>query len=297
MTFGFALSVLIACGGGGVEVTNSDTASDVTTTDESFSTSTATTGDITMDGPILGSGPTLDSGPILGSGPIPAPPFAGTIFLDPDIITADDPSAFESIAYDGIALKRMFDRRANAFISLDAHIFQALYDDGLSIELQVNTEFSKTEASTEADRYARLFGQLPTLLRRDVDTSWIHRGVKPWGGGNRNLLVHTGQAEFYFSSGIAEETLIHEACHTSLDANYAAAPGWIAAQQADVNFISTYARDYPTREDIAESFLPYMALRYRREAISDEYATTIENTIPNRIQFFDSIVKDMYPLE
>ena len=91
--------------------------------------------------------------------------------------------------------------------------------------------------------------------------------------------------------------MIHEASHISLDADYAAAPGWQEAQQNDPTFISTYARDNPTREDIAESFLPYVALRYRRDRISDDLTATFEATMPNRIQFFDSIVRDMYPLE
>ena len=34
-------------------------------------------------------------------------------------------------------------------------------------------------------------------------------------------------------------------------------------------FISEYARDHPDREDIAESFLPYLAVRYRPERLTD----------------------------
>ncbi len=225
-----------------------------------------------------------------------SPPYGGTIFLDPDIITATDPSTFQNISFQGTAERLMYDRRAG-WITTSPYLFQANYDDDLSIEIQVNPEFAEAGAAAEAERYAWLIGQLPTLLRKDVDTSWIHRGVDPWGGGNRNLLIHTGQAALYLEDGIAEETLIHEASHTSLDADYAAAPAWLDAQLADPTFISTYARDNPGREDIAESFLPYVALRYRRDRISDELAAIFEVTMPNRIQFFDSIVRDMYPLE
>lgn len=224
------------------------------------------------------------------------PPFDGTIFIDPDIVNADDPGAFQSISSAGTAQRQMYDRRVG-WITISPYLFQANYDDGLSIEVQVNPEFSETEAAAEAERYAALFGQLPTLLRRDVETSWIHKGVHPWGGGNRNLLIHTGQGQLYINDGIAEETLIHEASHTSLDEYHSASPAWLQAQADDPTFISTYARDNPDREDIAESFLPYVALRYRRDRISDELAATIEATIPNRIQYFDSIVQDMYPLE
>ena len=70
--------------------------------------------------------------------------------------------------------------------------------------------------------------------------------MQPFGGGNNNLLIHTGQGAQYEASGILEETFVHEAAHTSLDAVHASSAGWIAAQQADPNFISTYARDNAT---------------------------------------------------
>ena len=113
------------------------------------------------------------------------PPFGGTIFIAPDIITEADPSTFQSITYQGIGERVMYDRRAG-WITATPHLFQATYNDTLSIEIQVNPEFSESEATSEAERYAWLFGQLPTLLRKNVDTSWIHRGINSWGGGNRN---------------------------------------------------------------------------------------------------------------
>ena len=45
------------------------------------------------------------------------PPFDGTIFLDPDIITSSDPSTFKSLAYAGQAERTMFDRRVDDFIT------------------------------------------------------------------------------------------------------------------------------------------------------------------------------------
>jgi hypothetical protein len=81
---------------------------------------------------------------------------------------------------------------------------------------------------------------LPTALRTQVKTVWIHQGVQPFGGGNDNLLIHTEQADQYEREGVLEETLV-PACHTSLEAHNGAAD-WIAARKADGTFISTYAR-------------------------------------------------------
>jgi len=225
------------------------------------------------------------------------PPFSGTIFLTPDIITPADPTALRHIEDAGQAPRRMFDRRTNGWLNLKPFLFKASYSDGLFIEVQVNPEFyDQTTARALATKYASVIGRLPACLRAQVKTVWIHKGLCPFGGGNNNLLIHTDKAAEYEASGILEETLVHEAAHTSLDAAHAAAKGWIAAQNADGEFISTYARDYPKREDIAESFLPYLAVKYRHQRISQSLSNTIARTIPNRIAYFDSLHLDMNPI-
>jgi hypothetical protein len=226
-----------------------------------------------------------------------APPFSGTIFIDPDIITPQDATAFVSLVNAGRGMRLMFDRRVNNWVNLNAFLFTARYSDGLTIEVQVNPEFSTAAlARAEAQKYSPVIGRLPNALRLHVATVWIQKGTQPFGGGNNNLLIHTGQADQYTASGILEETLVHEAAHTSLDAAHAAAPGWLAAQTSDNEFISTYARDNPTREDIAESFLPWLAVRYRADRISASLADTIRQTIPNRLAYFDSQAFALQPI-
>ena len=225
------------------------------------------------------------------------PPFGGTIFIDPDIITESDPSTFQELSFAGQGSRTMYDRRVNGWITVDAYLFNASFDDGLALEVQVNPEFGGEEqAWAEAEKYAIVIGRLPAALREDVETVSIHQGTQPFGGGNNNLLIHVGQAENYSADGILEETLVHEASHTSLDAAHASSPGWRAAQSADPTFISTYARDNPTREDIAESFLPYLAVRYRSDRIPASLRNTILQTMPNRIAYFDALGLDMYPI-
>lgn len=242
---------------------------------------------------IVASGAALSSGGVAHA----APPFSGTIFIDPDIITPSDPSSFVGVGYVGQGTRTMFDRRANAFVNYNAFLFSATFADAPAIEIQVNPEFGNpTAARAEALRFAPAIGQLPLALRDDLRTVWIHRGVEGFGGGNNNLLIHTGQADQYIAGGILEETFVHEASHTSLDAGHAASPGWRAAQTADGEFISTYARDNPTREDVAESFLPYLAVRHRRDRISQALADTITSTIPNRLAYFDGQSFDLTPV-
>jgi hypothetical protein len=224
------------------------------------------------------------------------PPYHGTIFLSPDIITANDPTSFESISPAGHGSRVMFDRRVNNWITVDAYLFNATFDDGLSVEVQVNPEFGSAElAQAPAEKYAIVIGRLPSTLRKDVQTVWIHKGTELFGGGNNNLLIHIGQADVYESEGILEETFVHEASHTSLDHPHATAAGWVAAQDKDPTFISTYARDNPTREDIAETVLLYLAVRHGQDRIPSEIESTVLKAIPNRIQYLDGLTWDLYP--
>ena len=116
-------------------------------------------------------------------------------------------------------------------------------------------------------------------------------------GGNNNLLIHTDWSEKnYEEQGILEETFVHEAAHTSLDSYHAESEDWYSAQTKDCNFISDYARDNPIWDDIAESYLPYLAIRYRVNRISNSLKDSIENIIPNRIDYLDKQNFDMYPI-
>ena len=240
---------------------------------------------------------TPDTEPTIPKVQVP-PPFNGTIFLDPDILTSSDPTTFTNLTYAGQAQRKMFDRRVNDWITTNPFLFKANYTDGLSIEFQINPEFKTVaEAEIQALKYAEVFGRLPTALRKDVKTSWIHLGTQPFGGGNNNLLIHIGQSTLYEKDGILEETLVHEAAHTSLDAAHAASSGWIKAQNLDPGFISTYARDNPKREDVAETFLLYLAIRYRSERISSSLKDKTLETIPNRIKYFDAQNFNMYPIK
>ena len=226
-------------------------------------------------------------------------PFKGTIFIDPDIITPRDPSNFQKLYYSGQKKRTMFDRRVNDWIEADAYLFPAMYKDNLTVEIQVNPEFKNPEdARVYAQKYAEVIGRLPKVLRKDLETVWIHRGMKLFGGGNNNILIHTDYSEkHYEKQGILEETLVHEASHTSLDKDHSKNSEWKKAQKMDKTFISDYARENPHREDIAESYLTYLAIRYRPERISDSLKVIIESAIPNRIKYFDNQSFEMYPVE
>ena len=178
-------------------------------------------------------------------------------------------------------------------------LFNAVYEDRL-IEIQVNPEFKNVDnAFKQAFYYSEVIGRLPNFLLTNVKTVWIHKGKKNYGGGNENLLIHTGRSKEYISKEILEEVFIHEAAHTSLDWDFGgllSKAEWQEAKSKDKEHISDYAKKFPRREDVAESILTWIAVRYRSDRISKENNELVLNTIPNRLKFFDEQNFDVYPL-
>ena len=220
------------------------------------------------------------------------PPFVGTVFLSPDILTYSDPSSFEILVKINDEQREMYDRRYG-WINIKPFLFQAEFSDGLIIEVQVNPEFETKEIAEDvALQYLSAVGQLPTYLREDVDTIWLHKGFENFGGGNNNLLIHHGKGLEYIEQEILEEIFLHEATHTSLDSDHLSSSEWITAQEYDDQYISNYARDNPEREDLAETFSLCFALKYKSSVLSEEVIQTIKETIPNRLKYCDVVFFD-----
>ena len=224
------------------------------------------------------------------------PPFRGTVFISPRVIESSDPTSLRSVTYAGRGERQIYDRRVNAWIRVNAYLFDAQYS-GRQLEFQVNPEFGSVEAArAEVDIYAPAIGRLPAVMLSRATEVEINDGDEPFGGNrNGSFLIHTDRGSDYVRRGVLEEVFFHEAGHVSLDVDHENSAGWRMAQQADGNFISDYARDFPDREDIAESILPYFAVRYQPDRLSADDRATIEATIPNRIEYFDGLALDWSP--
>ena len=234
--------------------------------------------------------------PISVTPPSVPPPFAGTVWIPgtSDILNTSDPTFFRSLNKITDAPRQMFDRRTGTYDTVIPFLFEADFADGLKIEVQVNSEF-ETRDSAEAAALIYLYavGQLPTELRQEVDTIWLHKGDEDFGGGNNNLLIHHERGLKYIDQEVLEEIFLHEASHTSLDPHHYGEE-WEKARSADANnYISIYATHY--REDIAETFPMYYALRYKASRVSPDLLRTIQNTVPNRINYFDQFFSEMEP--
>jgi len=233
--------------------------------------------------------------PIVEEVPV-QPPLNGTAFIDPDILTIQDPSAFDSLRALGAGSRDMFDVRTGQVGTYDVWLFQVDFDDALSLEIQVNAEFDSISAAEFADLYARRLGVLPNVLREGVTSIAVHDGDEGFRAIDTGLIVHTVQGERYRLEGFLEEVLAHEAVHVSLDADHASSPGWLAAQDSDPTFISGFARDFPQDEDLAETFGAWLGERWAGDGITGFLRALIQNAVPGRLDYLDAQDFLMHPV-
>lgn len=237
----------------------------------------------------------LESAPVL---PLTSPPFDGTVYLSPEVLSPSSPSAFVDLRSTGLASRMTFDRRVNDWVTNPSRIFTATFGCGReSVEVIVNSEFTEQEAEFQASRFAFVLGQMPIGVRQAVDEIWIHDGSAPAGGGNRSILVHTGQIDLEVD--FVEEIFLHEAAHTTLDPDWGGvinAGKWDMERAKDPTFISTYAEQHPEREDIAESYGAYIAWSVHQEqGRLPDAAALVERAIPARLEFLKSLGSDYGP--
>ncbi|HRQ88924.1 MAG TPA: hypothetical protein PLA50_09015 [Bacteroidia bacterium] len=242
---------------------------------------------------------TIPGGPCLAQKPWPYKP--GVSENCTGTIRSTDPSAFEGIAYVGQQEKTVFDRRAKdgkgGRIAIQAHVFNIAWSDGLSSELVANPEIGDFAAVTaQAERHAKIVGLLPHCLRALVDQIVLHGGNATMGGGNRGILIYSERTmQHETQKGKLHEIMVHEAAH-NLGQIMQKSPEWLAAQRSDNAFISKYAQDFPLREDVSESFLAWLILRYHRDRITEEQANTISSQIPARLKYFDERNYNLFPV-
>ena len=86
-----------------------------------------------------------------------------------------------------------------------------------------------------------------------------------------------------------EETIFHESIHAAFDVSFANSADWQAAQDEDGAFITQYAADNPTQEDLAETGLFVYTLLTNPARLSTDIEEWMRENMSSRIQFFISI--------
>ena len=202
------------------------------------------------------------------------PPFSGTVFLDPDIITPDDPTTFIRLDSTSVSAE------------VDQYRYTATFSDTDTVKLSALGFSNETLAENVALEVSIALGRVPTSFKKGIKLIDLHQGDGRASAtvSQGKITLHTGSSSF---KNYLEELLAHEAAHISLDNLYRGNSDWQYAQLVDPTFISTYAQSRSGTEDIAESVVPYLAYRYRPDRISSENYLKILRTMPARIAFFD----------
>lgn len=226
------------------------------------------------------------------------PPFAGTVWVNSNIINSSDPSAGRTVTYTGRGERQYWDCPASEWIDINAYLFDVNYDSRPApTEFQVHPDSGDLDSVREfVEEFALALGRMPRALMANVKEVELINGVD-CGGGNRGGSIHWGRDPnpWVERNGWLDEVLFHEAVHTTLDADHLESTGWRAAQEADGNSISDYARDFPDREDLAETALMWFAVRYHPERLTAKQRNAVLDAIPNRLAYLDEQMLDMSP--
>ena len=230
-----------------------------------------------------------------------APPFAGTVYVNPNIITSAEPSSLRSVTYRGRAERPFSDLDAGSTDDQNVYLFDVRFEQR-TVEFEVHPEYGDQEAAREqVNIHAPTLGRLPRALllgANEVEIS-IAADFNNFSATNNNdagiFHVSSTAGERNLQQGWLEELLFHEAVHVSLDNRYRRTPGWLAAQEADGRFISDYARDHTDFEDLAETTLMWFAVRYQPDRLTSSELNAVLDTVPNRLAYLDELNLDMAP--
>lgn len=197
-----------------------------------------------------------------------------TNILYPLLITEKDHSDFLAITYQSTD---------------EYHNFVAQFSRGYSLVIKVFTYYSPEEAVTIAREYAHVVGQIPHIIRFKVETLRLFPG-----DGHPTSGVHT---KTYIDLrinklGVKEENLIHDFVHASLNGGgdtLLDKQQWISAVDKDGFFPSYYAASQPWEEDVPESIIPYLVVRWRPERFDPDLIDFYEDKMSARFSILDKL--------
>ena len=204
----------------------------------------------------------------------------GSEWKDGDIINKKDPSNFIKLSfvekkkvmgYDKRTLSNKYTKDGWGKSSFTVFVFNASFENSKDILINVNDEFkTNKKAKKQAIKWAKIYGQMPKFLKKNVKEINIHKGKVGWAGGQGTILIHTDYLTNE-NKKYAEELMFHELTHASLDWWWGGSVNeekWLNAVSTDKYYISEYAWELPGNEDLAETVLWWYASRCKVDRIS-----------------------------
>lgn len=209
-----------------------------------------------------------------------------------DFIEATDPDTFNAITFIGQKDKEMPDSTTDTLFDTDTYVFEMTFTQGSSVEVWAHSSFGTEAAAREyVDKLAGPLGKLPVFMRNTLSHAVVHTGeAGAFAESEGNFFVlYAAIMDVRISNNDLEETVFHESVHASLDATYLESNTWLQAQEGDQAFITQYASDNATKEDMAESALFAYTMINHPGRLSLDIETWIETHQSNRFAFFETL--------
>ena len=230
-----------------------------------------------------------------------------TEWKDGDIINKKDPSNFINLSflekknvmgYDVRTLTNKYTKDGWGRSSFTVFVFNATFENSKDILINVNDEFkTDKKAKKQAIKWAKIYGQMPNFLKKNVKEITIHKGKAGWAGGQGTIVIHTDYLTNE-NKKYAEELMFHELTHASLDWWWGGSVNeekWLNAVNTDKYYISEYAWELPGNEDLAETVLWWYASRCKADRISKKNNEKVNKFLTNRFKYLDEQNYDMHP--
>ena len=231
----------------------------------------------------------------------------GSEWKDGDIINKKDPSNFINLSfvekkkvmgYDVRTLSNKYTKDGWGKSSFTVFVFNASFENSKDILINVNDEFkTNKKAKKQAIKWAKIYGQMPKFLKKNVKEIFIHKGKVGWAGGQGTIVIHTDYLTNE-NKKYAEELMFHELTHASLDWWWGGSVNeekWLNAVSTDKYYISEYAWELPGNEDLAETVLWWYASRCKVDRISKKNNEKINKFLTNRFKYLDEQNYETYP--
>lgn len=212
-----------------------------------------------------------------------------------DFITSDDPSAFKALRFLGREARELPARRSDELIDKDPFLFEVTFNDGSKVEIWAHSSFGSVD---QAERYAMMLsvplGKLPSVMRGKLAHVVIHKGNETaFGEAEGNFfVVYSENMETRVRDHDLEETVFHESVHATLEMTYRKHRDWLAAQEEDTGFMTKYAADNPSLEDLPEAALFAYTMLENPGRLPAEVESWVQSHMPNRLAFFRGLFSE-----
>lgn len=202
-----------------------------------------------------------------------------TNMLFPSTILPCDNSDFIEIIYQGSGVY---------------YDFTAIFSNSKPIHIQVDSSLSKEKAIYHALDYGKVIGQMPPLVRLNVELLTLKAGDGyPFSGEHTQTYL---ELSLNFM-GSKEENLIHDFSHASMNGPNGVIneKEWKEAMQLDNFSPSIYAEHHhsgngdPYIEDVPETMTVYLAVRWRAERFDPSIVDFYNAKMYHRFKILDQL--------